>query len=146
MVEDAACLLAPGRWTQLLARGRHGRLDRAIAAGADPARSALLAARAAQLAGRAMRMRVAADLERAARTADLTGYRFRTPPVAEAVRHNRDEMLSLAHTLREPRPAYARGVALLELLISDGAGPVYTDPSGESLARRLRQARARLDG
>lgn len=144
MVEDTGCLLTPGRWTRLLARSRHFTLDRAIAAGADPAGSTLLAARSAQLAGMPMRRRVAADLERVAEGEDAC--RFRTTPMPEAVTRNRDELISLARTLRDARPAYARGVALLELVVTDGAGPAYTDRSGEILARRLRQARERLAG
>jgi hypothetical protein len=146
MVEDATCLLAPGRWTRLVARGRHGTLDRAIAAGADPAGSPLLAARSAQLATMRTRHRVAADLERVARSAAGGCSRFRTLPSRRAVRRNRDELMALAGTLRADGAAYARGIALLELVATDGAGPAYTDPDGALLAGWLRQARRRLAG
>jgi hypothetical protein len=146
MVDDPTCLLAPGRWTRLLARRRHVTLDRAIAAGAEPDGSPILAARSAQLAAMKTRRRVAADLERvAARAAERCG-RFRTLPSPEAVGRNREELMALARTLREDGAAYARGIALLELVVTDGAGPAYTDPDGVALARRLRQARDRLAG
>jgi hypothetical protein len=146
MLDDATCLLAPGRWTRLVARGRHATLDRAIAAGADPAGSPLLAARSAQLATMQMRQRVADDLERVAQTAAERCARFQALPAPEAVRRNREELMALARTLREGGAAYARGVALLELVVTDGAGPAYTDPDGTVLAGRLRQARERLAG
>jgi len=146
MLEDATCLLAPGRWTRLMARGRHATLDRAIADGADPAGSPLLAARSAQLATMQMRTRIAADLERVARSAAERCSRFQTLPSPEAVRQNHGELMALAGTLREGGAAYARGIALLELVVTDGAGPAYIDPDGAVLARRLRQARERLAG
>jgi hypothetical protein len=146
MLQEATCLLAPGRWTRLVARGRHVSLDRAIAAGADPASSAPLAARAAQLASMPMRRRVAADLERMVVSAGDTCSRWRTLPARRAVGENQAELLELATTLRDSGATYARGVADLELLVTDGAGPAYTDRTGTLLARRLRQARGRLSG
>ncbi len=143
---DAECLLAPGRWTRFVARRRHLALDRAIAGGADPTRSALLAARSAQLASMPMRRRVAAGLERVAQSAGDRCSRFRTLPAAEAVRQNRGELMELARLLREDGPAYTRGIALLERVVADGAGPTYTDGHGELLAARLREARERLTG
>jgi hypothetical protein len=146
MLEDTACLLTPGRWTRLVARSRHAALDREIAAGADPTRSALLAARTAQLARPRMRRQVADDLERVAGAAGACGRRFGALPAPQAVRQNRRELIELARTLRSDGPAYARGIALLELVVIDGAGPAYTDRDGASLARRLRQARECLTG
>jgi hypothetical protein len=32
---------------------------------------------------------------------------------------------------------YARGIAMLQLVLADGTGSAYTDPTGEGLARRL---------
>ena len=145
-MNDASCLLAPGPWTRLMARGRHAALDRAIAAGADPAASRVLAARSAQLAGMAMRRRVAADLERVARSSGESGGRFRVRPAPAAVRQNRTELMELASILRADGAAYARGVAMLELVVTDGAGPAYVDGTGARLARWLRRARERLTG
>ena len=146
LLGDPGRLLAPGRWTRLMARSRRGTLDRAIATGADPAGSPLLAARATQLANRATRRRIAADLEHVAQAADERRCRFRTMPRPEVVRANRAELLELAGVLRRRGPVYARGVAQLELLVTDGAGPAYTARDGAALARQLRQARRRLSG
>jgi hypothetical protein len=143
---DAARLLAPGRWTRLLAYSRHVALDRAIASGADLAASPLLAARAAQLTRACTRNEVAASLERVAALADGPYPRFRVVPRRAVVRQNRDELIELAMILRGDGPAYARGVALLERVVTDGAGPAYADGNGELLAAQLRHARERLAG
>ena len=143
---DATRLLAPGRWTRLLARSRHAALDRAIASGADVSASPLLAARAAQLTRPGMRRQVAASLEQVAALADGCCPRFRVVPRRAVTRQNREELIKLAGILRDGGPAYARGIALLELVVTDGAGPAYTDRDGARLAQRLHHARARLAG
>lgn|ERR1700761_6262750 len=144
---DANRLLAPGRWTRLLARSRHAALDRAIASGVDVSASPLLAARAAQLTRPGMRRQVAASLEQVAAFSDGCSYpRFRVVPRRAVTRQNREELIKLAGILRDGGPAYARGIALLELVVTDGAGPAYTDRDGARLAQRLHHARARLAG
>jgi hypothetical protein len=142
-----ARLLTPGRWTRFVARSRHAALDRKIALGADLAASPLLAARAAQLTGARNRNRIAAGLERVAQLSDTSCYpRFRVVPRRAVVRQNRDELIELASILRGDGPAYVRGVALLRRVVTDGAGPAYTDGNGELLAAQLRLARQRLTG
>ncbi len=59
---------------------------------------------------------------------------------------NRAELMRLAHTLRRGGLLYARGVAILELVLIDGTGPAYTDARGEGLARQLELAGASLGG
>lgn len=143
---DAERLLAPGAWTRLLARSRRAALDRAIAHGADPTCSALLAVRAAQLTRACTRREVAAGLERVAALAEGDHPRFRVVPRRTVARQNRETLIELADMLRGGAPAYARGIALLELVVSDGAGPAYADRDGTILARRLRWARECLAG
>jgi len=46
--------------------------------------------------------------------------------------------------LRRDRPLYARGVAMLNVILTDGTGPAYNDPSGDALTRQLQIARASL--
>jgi hypothetical protein len=41
---------------------------------------------------------------------------------------------------------YARGIAMLELVLADGTGPAYTDPTGEGPQRRLAPAAPGLTG
>ena len=142
----SASLLCPGMMTRTAARLRRLELDRALADGADPAGSSLLAARAAQLATPATRYRIAAGLDNIALMADAERGRLRTPPHRGAIRAHRAEMLRLAAILRGSGLLYARGIALLELVLIDGTGPAYTDPRGEGLARQLALAAASLGG
>jgi hypothetical protein len=53
-------------------------------------------------------------------------------------------MQSLAEHLRGPGPLYAAGIAMLKMLLTDGAGPAYTDHRGDALARQLHDARAAM--
>lgn len=139
-------LLRPSLAARVGARSRRLALDHALAAGADPRSSTLLAARAAQLVRPATRHRIADALERAALTVDADGGRLRTPPRRGAIRPNRSEMMRLASRLRHDGLVYARGIALLELVVIDGTGPAYTDPRGEGLAAQLRLAAGTLAG
>ena len=59
---------------------------------------------------------------------------------------HRGSLLELAGLLRRPELLYARGIALLELILIDGTGPAYTDPSGEGLALQLQLAADALAG
>jgi hypothetical protein len=137
---------SPRLATRVMARLRRLELDHALAGGADPAAAPLLAARAAQLVSRPSRYRLAAAMERVALMTDAERGRLRTPPRREAVRANRDQLLRLAATLRHGGLLYARGIAVLELILIDGTGPAYTDPRGERLARRLQIAADGLSG
>jgi hypothetical protein len=139
-------LFEPTLITRLRARRRRLELDHALADGADPASSPLLAARAGQLVGRANRSRLAAALERLALTADAPATLFAAIPRRRAMQVNRSELLALATTLRKAGLLYARGIAMLELVLIDGTGPAYTDARGEGLARQLELAGASLGG
>jgi hypothetical protein len=131
---------------RLGARARRQELDRALAAGADPSASPLLAARAAQLADPRTRQRIAASLERLAATMHVPRRRARTLPLPSAVTPNQDSLIDLARRLRHGGVSYAQGLAMLELVLRDGTGPAYTDPSGDGLAHQLAWAAAGLIG
>src|ERR1700744_5085859 len=73
-------LFEPRLITRLRARSRRLELDHALAGGADPSPSRLLAARAAQLVASANRYRLARALERLALTADGRPSLFHTVP------------------------------------------------------------------
>ncbi len=139
-------LLCPSLIVRILARMRRSTLDHALAAGADPSASPLLAARAAQLVTPRTRQRLAATLEHVALTVDAPRGRVRTLPLRAAVRANRGAMLELAAVLRQPGLLYARGIAVVEVALTDGTGPAYTDPRGEGLARQLGLAAETLSG
>lgn len=137
--------LHPSRAALLLARMRAGRLDRALALGADPAGSELLAARAALLLRKRMRTTIAEGLERLEQAGRDPARRWSAARPREAVRANAPLLLELAQLLRGSDPVYAPGVAILSTLLSDGAGPAYHG-SETDLARPLGKARAALHG
>jgi hypothetical protein len=145
-LECTGALFEPTLITRLRARSRRLELDHALADGADPSSSPLLAARAAQLVQRGTRYRLAAALERLALTADAPPTRFGAMPRRRAMEANRFELLGLAATLRKGELLYARGIAILELVLIDGTGPAYTDARGEGLARQLELAGASMGG
>jgi hypothetical protein len=144
--ESTAELLEPRFVVRLRARASRLKLDRALAGGADPSASPLLAARAAQLVDPSTRKRIAGCLEQFAFTADRPPSRVKTLPLRGAVRPNQDALLHIARTLRDGQLQYARGIAMLELVLADGAGPAYTDPTGDGLAHQLALAVQALTG
>ena len=146
MVRSTTQLFEPSLLVRLRARARRLKLDRALAAGADPSASPLLAARAAQLVAPATRQRIAARLEQLAFTAERPRRHAQTLPLQGAVRLNQESLIALARTLRREPLSYAHGIAMLELILWDGTGPGYTDPSGERLARQLALAAQGLTG
>jgi hypothetical protein len=137
-------LLAPGFAANTLARLRGAALDRRLAEGADASRSRLLAARAAQLGRRRTRHAIARGFESAALTPERHVRRFGMPPARAAARLNRDALLEVAEELRDPGVLYVSGIAAARALLTDGAGPLYTDRRGEALATALQEVRTLL--
>lgn len=145
-LENLPQLLSPGPLTRIAAWMRRGSLDRALSHGVSPTSSQLLAARARQLSRASTREQIAGGLERIAQSVDGPRSAVRVEPSRRAIAANRDELLALASTLRRDELPYANGVAALELVVTDGTGPAYTDHDGELLARELQSARLRLGG
>jgi hypothetical protein len=140
-----ANVLEPGLRATLAARMRAGRLNRALIAGEDPAGSRQLTARSRQLTAPSSRAALAGGLNRLLWSAQAPSGRLRVRPNREAVCANASALGSLASLLAGPTPLYARGVAVLEELLSDGNGPAYRgDP--QALARMLGECRAALSG
>ena len=142
--KHSARLLGPSTTVRAAARLRRGALDRALIAGADPSASRLIAARTAQLGRRSTRARLAGGLERLARSAGEPHGRSRILPSRAAVFRNRSDLLELAGTPRSDVPLHARGLAMLNVILTDGTGVTYTDRRGDALARQLAIARATL--
>ena len=129
----------------MAAHARAGSLDRALIAGANPARSPQLAARAALLTAPRTRALIAGGLGRAragraGAARALVGGRSRRPLLASA-----PSCSSWQALLRGDAPLDARGVAMLDELLTDGTGPAYHGER-DQLARVLREARAALAG
>ena len=137
--------LGPGRLARLLAQARGGSLDRALIAGFDPAGSRLMAARALTLGSSRTRASLAAGLERLLEAAQGPPSMRRVRPRSDAVVANALELRAVAAALRSSSPLYARGVAVIDELLSDGTGPAYRGDA-DALARRLGEARAAMEG
>src|SRR2546430_1931839 len=97
---EAERALRPPRGARIAARIFAGRLDRALIAGADPATSPRLAARAAMLTARASRAELADGLEQIVASAQRPPSRGRALPLHASVLANAPLMRELAATLR----------------------------------------------
>lgn len=137
--------LKPGALARLLARTRARTLNDALVAGADPASSRALAARAQQLTSPGTRAALAQGLDRLLRSAQSGPGRWRVCPRRDTVCANASALGELASLLAGTSPLYARGVAALEQLVSDGTGAAYRGDA-EALARRLEECRAAMTG
>lgn len=148
--DDRARRSRARRWgetgSSALARLRGGSLDRALAAGADPARSRALAARAAQLTSPNARLRLAESLEQLLRRAREPSRPGRVTPQRRTVLAEQSDLQELADRLRGPELVYAQGVAMLRLLLTDGAGPVFARRPEGSLHALACAAHAAMRG
>jgi hypothetical protein len=145
--DRVACRTIEPSWLNRVgARLRAHALDRALIAGADPAASPQLAARAGALTSRANRATMARGIERLVQAAlqSPRGRRAVVPP-REAVAGHADQLRALASLLQGHTPLYARGIAMVRELLTDGTGPAYYG-DGEALTRRLRETQSALGG
>ena len=134
------------RWpARALARLVARALDRRLIAGADPAGSTLLAARACRLTSYAHREALADSLGRLLDAAARAEHRVWVLPNRGAIEAQGDELRDFASLLRSGAPLYARGIAMLGRLLSDGTGPVYVGPP-KMLARSVGEVCAALNG
>jgi hypothetical protein len=135
----------PGIALRMRTRWKRRRLDAKLAKGANPAHSAELTLRAAQLRSPAARARFAKALVETldeARRPQLFSLKLQSHRVE--IRDCADDILALVERLRDDQPVDARGAALTARLLTAGASPL--DPnSGESLRRAVRSARQALD-
>jgi len=123
-------------------------LDDALADGASPLWTLELALRARQLVSRGSRQHLATSLERL-----VTAAQRSVPPRAvavplprRAISEAQTSLISITARLRDERPVYARGMALLSRLLSDGSGPMYNSHAGDSLGHAVGAIAAALDG
>ena len=143
---------APGRSapSQLLlsARVRLHRwsIDERLARGEDPAASAELALRAEQLLSPKVRLELAHELCRIVEVAEGPPKPFSAavPVQREPVLRARECLVELADDLAFGSEINARGVALVERLLRDGASPLYAPPVYDTVERAVRHARVAL--
>lgn len=111
------------------ARWSHWSLDERLAVGFEPESDPALAARASQLCSRRHRRRLAASVERLAHASKPKrpmGLTSAVPIVHEQVGEARESLQRLAAVLRDSEPVRARGVAMVQRLLTDPDSYVYT--------------------
>src|SRR5919202_4932745 len=128
------------------ARVRTHQLDRQLADGVPPERSAALSLRARRLVDPAFAPALATRVHEIVREAVLR----RVPRAQMAVRLTAVAELAaefdeLARRLVAPSPPAVRGVAQISVLLGDGSGPLYSSYADEDLAGAVRRARAALE-
>jgi hypothetical protein len=88
--------------------------------------------RAAQLLSARHRRRLAGAIERLVREADAPphpSFSVAVEPARDQVAEARSSLLFLAYLLRHANPAGARGVAIVERLLTDGRSVLYDSGS-----------------
>jgi hypothetical protein len=113
---------------------------------APPERSVALALRARRLVDPQTAATLARALQRVLRDAFAPEpMRARMPTRGDAVRVASGDLEDLAQRLMAPDPPAVRGLAQVNLLVTDGMGPLYSPHGRESLVSAVRRARAALE-
>jgi hypothetical protein len=125
---------------------RAGALDRELARGVAPESCGPLELRARALIGPSMRKTLARQLRRVVNDARgghawMTHVPICRPEVLDAAA----ELDVLADRLAAPGPVDVRGVAQVQLLLSDGCGPLYFRGATEELRASVARALSRLE-
>jgi hypothetical protein len=143
---DAVVGRRVGLRDRLMARLQAHALDRELARGVAPETCGALTLRARTLIGPAARAALARQLRRV--VSDVRGghvwlsrVAVRRPAVLDAA----DELEVLADRLAAPGPVDVRGVAQVQLLLTDGTGPLYFPSETEELRARVANALGRLE-
>lgn len=125
---------------------RRGALDRRLARGADPNASRALSRRARQLTSPRYRAGLAAGLLRIVEAAEepRRGHSSQVPLNRHEILVEAESIVELARDLNSSDRLNARGIALVERMLTSGGSPFFSfGPEGE-LRIALRQARAAL--
>ena len=129
-----------------MARLQAHALDRDLARGVAPESCGALTLRARTLIGPSARTALARQLRRVVSDARgghvwLSRVAVRRPAVLDAA----EELDVLADRLAAPGPVDVRGVAQVQLLLTDGTGPLYFRGAAEELRARVADALSRLE-
>jgi hypothetical protein len=133
----------PGLGQRLRVRLHSAELTRRLASGADPSSTPELALLARRLTSAREVRECVAGLERVMREAVAPSRTFTAvaPVNRAAIRAARPFLDHLLACLREADAPRAAGMARVELLLSDGCGPLYAPaPPGELAATAFRAA------
>lgn len=128
-------------------RGRF--LDRELSRGADPASSEELAQRAAWLTSRRRRRSLARSLRhvRELGTRHPPGPSAAIPPDLKELSGARLQVARVESLLElVDEPVYSRGVAMVEVLITDGLSPLYYPRRSGQLREALEEIIDALEG
>jgi hypothetical protein len=121
-------------------------LDEQLAAGAQPSADSLLRDRAEQLGARGERAKLARGLAEALREArrpkPISGTRL--PLRRGEIRNCDEDIIALIRRLEDDGAIDVQGAAMVSLLLSDGASPLYR-AGDRSLRFAIRSARLALD-
>ena len=131
---------------RLMARLQAHALDRELARGVAPESGGALTLRARRLIGPPARETLARQLRRVVSDARgghvwLSRVAVRRPAVLDTA----EELDVLADRLAAPGPVDVRGVAQVQLLLTDGTGPLYFRGAAEELRARVADALSRLE-
>lgn len=121
------------------------RLDEELARGTDPASDPALALRSRQLAGQAERLRLADALDAVVHDPRSPSFSVQLQPRRLQLRECAGDVLALVSRLRDGHPIDVQGVAMVSLLLTDGASPLYYAGAPCSLRHTVRSARHALD-
>jgi hypothetical protein len=134
-------------WLRLVARLLGSSLDRRLATGSPAESTPLLAVRADMLASPTTRWALARNwqdlLERA--FSSHAGRVPRVPICRDRIIDAEPHIQAMLSVLTAPRPSSARGVAMVSLLLTDGAGPLYNSHCTTDLCSSLAEATAELE-
>jgi hypothetical protein len=125
------------KWRQSLARLYADRLDRELARGSRPESGLLLAVRAMQLTSGPMRGQLAASIGRVESAGRPRLVARRNRAVLAEIADVVDE---LSDALLASGSIGVRGVAMVNLLLADSAGPLYHPGRAGELEAFIRQA------
>jgi hypothetical protein len=115
-------------------------LDRALAAGEPAETRPAVALRARRLTMLSTRRKLARTLREAILHARKSPPRAQVPVARWSVVSATPELSRLADELIVPGPVDARGVAQVQVLITDGMGPLYNPSSHDDLALAAERA------
>jgi hypothetical protein len=137
---DLPVVQRAGLLDRLRAHLRTRPLDLALAAGEPAETRAVVALRARRLTMLSTRRQLARSLREVILRARRTSTRSRVPVARWKVVSATPELSRLADELIVPGPVDARGVAQVQVLVTDGMGPLYNPTSDDDLALAAERA------
>jgi hypothetical protein len=129
---------------------RQTRLDAALAEGDDPGNDPALALRARQLTELSRRHAIARTLRNVIDAAEEPPHAWghggpRPPLQRDAILTARNELLSIADRLTEPRDVSPQAAALASMMVWDSASPLYASDTDATVSGWARAVTETID-